>query len=64
MDDQIRDDQNVRVVNANKNLADKNGAPDNTGNTDHNTLPVGVIPGPLGNRDGATASSSSVPPPL
>ena len=61
MADQVRDDQNVRVVDANNNLADKNEIPDNAG---HSTLPGGAIPGPSGHRDGATASTSSVPPPL
>ena len=64
MADQTREDQNVRVVDANNNLADKNGAPDNAGNTAHNIFPGGVTPGPSCHRDGATASSSSVPPQL
>ena len=58
MADQVQDEQNIRVVDANNNLADKNEIPDNTGNPDHNTLPGGVIPGPSGHRDGATTSSS------
>ena len=64
MADQVRDDQNICVFDTNNDLADKNGVPDNTGNPDHNTLPGGTIPGHSVHRDGATASSSSVPPPL
>ena len=64
MADQTRDDQNVCVVDANNNLVDKNGGPDNTDNPDHNVLLEGVIPGPSSYLDGATDSSSLVPPPL
>ncbi|KAL5058880.1 hypothetical protein RYX36_030484 [Vicia faba] len=64
MADQVRDDQNVCVVDVNNNLADKNRVPNNAGNPDYSTLPGGTIPEPSGHRDGATASSSSIPPPL
>ena len=64
MADQVRDEQNIRVVDVNNNVADKNGIPDNAGNPDHSTLPGATIPGPSIHREGATASSSSVPPPL
>ena len=64
MVDQVRDDQNIRVVDTNNSLADKNGLPDNTGNPGHNTFPGATNPGPSVHRDGVTASSSSVPPPL
>ena len=64
MADQVRDDQNIRVVDTNNGLADKNGLTDNAGNPGHNTLPGGANPGPSVHRDGVTASSSSVPPPL
>ena len=64
MADQVRDDQNIRVVDTNNGLADKNGLTDNTGNPGHNTIPVSTALGPSTHRDGATASSSAVPPPL
>ena len=58
MADQVRDEQNIRVVDVNNNAADKNGIPDNIGNPDHSTLPGGTLPGPSVHRDEATASSS------
>ena len=64
MVNQVHDDQNIRVIDTNNGLADKNGLTDNAGNPDHNTLPGGSNPGPSVHRDGVTASSSSVPPPL
>ena len=64
MANQVRDDQNIRVVDTNNGLADKNELLDNTGNPGHNILPGGTNPGPSVHRDGVTASSSSVPPPL
>ena len=64
MADQARDEQNVRVVDTNNGPADKNGHLDNVGNPGHNTISASTVPGPSTYRDGATASSSSVPPPL
>ena len=64
MADQVRDDQNIRVIDTNNGLADKNGLLDNTGNPGHNTFPGATNPGPSVHRDGVTASSSSVPLPL
>ena len=64
MADQTQDNQNIYVVETNNNITDKNGGPDNTGITGHNILPRGTVPGPSNYRDGATTSSSSVPPRL
>ena len=64
MADQTQDNQNVRVIEANNNIADNNVVPDNAGITGHNTVSGGNILGPSNYRDGATASSSSVPPRL
>ena len=64
MADQARDEQNVRVADTNNGTADKNGHLDNAGNPDHNTIPTTTAPRTSTYRDGATASSSSVPPPL
>ena len=61
MADQIQDNQNISIVEANNNLADKNGGPDNTSIADHSILSRGTVPGPSNYWDGAITSSLSVP---
>ena len=46
MADQVWDEQNIRIVDVNNNLADKNGIPDNAGNPGHSTLPGEPFSGP------------------
>ena len=64
MADQTQDNKNVCVIEVNNNIADNNTDPNNAGITGHNTVSGGNILGPSNYRDGATASSSSVPPRL
>ena len=61
MADQNPDNMNVCVININNNTTNNNAGLDNAGTDGHNTSPDVNMPGPSEYRDGATASSSSLP---
>ena len=64
MADQTQNNQNICVIEANNNITNNNTGPGNVDITGHNTVPDSNILGPSNYRDGATTSSSSVPPRL
>ena len=61
MDDQTPDNLNVCVIDVNNNITDNNADLDNAGTVGHNTVHGVNMPGPYEYKDGATASSSSLP---
>ncbi|CAI8594763.1 unnamed protein product [Vicia faba] len=62
MADQIAENNmNFRIIDVNNNVADNNAGLNNAGTAGHNVVPTANMPGPSDYRDGATASSSSIP---
>ena len=64
MADQTTENMNVCIVDVNNNIIDNNAGLDNAGTAGHNTAPAINMLGPSDYRDGATASSASLPPRL
>ena len=64
MADQTAENMNFRIINVNNNNTDNNAGLDNAGTAGHNTTPTINMLVPSNYRDGATASSSSIPPRL
>ena len=64
MANQTVENMNVPIINVNNNITDNNVGLDNTGTIGNNTTPTINMPEPSDYNDGATASSSSMPPRL